>query len=71
MESVLAAVTFSLRPGERVGLVGPNGSGKTTLLRIAAGLEAPDAGSVQRTPNSLRVGYLPQGLAFGAEERGR
>jgi ATP-binding cassette subfamily F protein 3 len=61
-------VTFSLTSGERVGLVGPNGSGKTTLLRIAAGLEAADGGSVQRTPATLRVGYLPQGLAFRPDE---
>ena len=69
LEAVLSGVSFSLRPGERVGLVGPNGSGKTTLLRIAAGLEVPDGGSVQRTPASLRVGYLPQGLAFRTHER--
>ncbi|MEP7359447.1 MAG: ribosomal protection-like ABC-F family protein, partial [Anaerolineales bacterium] len=69
LESVLAGVTFSLTPGQRVGLVGPNGSGKSTLLRIAAGLEAPDAGTVQRTPARLRVGYLPQGLSFQPEER--
>ncbi len=69
LESVLAGVTFSLTPGVRVGLVGPNGSGKSTLLRIAAGLEAPDTGSVQRTPASLRIGYLPQGLAFRPDDR--
>src|SRR5205085_6867465 len=68
LESVLSGVTFSLTAGERVGLVGPNGSGKSTLLRIAAGLEAPSGGSVQRTPASLRVGYLPQGLAFRPDE---
>ncbi len=54
-------VTFSLNPGERVGLVGPNGCGKTTLLWILAGLETPGAGQVER-PNELRIGYLPQGF---------
>nr|WP_158884117.1 ABC-F family ATP-binding cassette domain-containing protein [Amycolatopsis anabasis] len=39
-------VTFSVRPGERVGIVGENGSGKSTLLRILAGLDRPDAGEV-------------------------
>lgn len=59
---VLDKVSFSVNAGERVGLIGPNGCGKTTLLRIITGLEEPDAGTVSLQPNSLRVGYLPQGL---------
>jgi ATP-binding cassette subfamily F protein uup len=43
-----------LSPGLRLGLLGPNGSGKTTLLRLLAGLDAPDAGTVERAP-SLRT----------------
>jgi ATPase subunit of ABC transporter with duplicated ATPase domains len=62
------SVTFTILPGERVGLVGPNGSGKTTLLRILTGEEQADAGTVQRTPAGLRAGYLSQGLAFGPED---
>ena len=42
-ETVLRNVSFTISPGEKVGLVGPNGSGKTTLLRIIAGLEQPPA----------------------------
>ena len=68
LEPVLTAISFSLGPGERAGLVGPNGSGKTTLLRILAGVEQPDSGRVFFTPASLRLGYLPQGLAFGETE---
>ena len=45
-DPVLEGVSFELRPGDRVGLVGPNGSGKTTLLRILAGFEQPDRGRV-------------------------
>ncbi|HVL36275.1 MAG TPA: ABC transporter ATP-binding protein [Burkholderiales bacterium] len=43
---VLHGVDVEVADGELVVLVGPSGSGKTTLLRIAAGLEAPDAGEI-------------------------
>ena len=56
-EPVLEGVSLEVGRGEVVALEGPNGSGKTTLARIAAGLLAPDAGSVRR---SGRAGYLSQ-----------
>ena len=52
-------VTFNLKRGTTMGLVGESGCGKTTLLRLLAGLSAPDAGRVLRRPG-LRLGYLPQ-----------
>ncbi|MET9438862.1 ribosomal protection-like ABC-F family protein [Streptomyces sp. NPDC006551] len=58
---VLDRVSLSVRPGERVGVVGDNGSGKTTLLRLLAGLEPPDNGTVSvDSPGGL--GYLVQAL---------
>ena len=43
----LQNVSFELRRGESIGLVGKNGSGKSTLLRIIAGLIKPDTGLVE------------------------
>jgi len=39
-------LSFSIRPGEVLGLVGPNGAGKTTTLRVMAGIIPPTAGKV-------------------------
>lgn len=42
----LDGLTFDLKPGEILGLVGPNGSGKTTCINVISGLYAPDGGSI-------------------------
>jgi len=46
-EEVLAGVSFSIDPGQVVGLLGKNGAGKTTLLRIAMGMIDSQEGSVR------------------------
>ena len=56
---ILAGIDAAMALGDRVGLVGPNGAGKTTLMRIAAGLEEPDRGTVQRK-RGLSLGLLAQ-----------
>ena len=42
---VLADISLTLEPGQRIALMGPSGCGKTTLLKIALGLLAPTAGT--------------------------
>jgi energy-coupling factor transport system ATP-binding protein len=43
----LSEISFELRPGEYVGVVGPNGGGKSTLVRLLNGLLRPDAGQIR------------------------
>jgi zinc/manganese transport system ATP-binding protein len=62
---ILDEVTFSIAPGEFVGLIGSNGAGKTTLLRVILGLQPTTAGtvSVGGGPHARGrglVGYVPQ-----------
>ncbi|MGX1806024.1 TlrC/CarA/OleB/SrmB family ABC-F type ribosomal protection protein [Nocardia sp. NPDC055321] len=58
---VLDAISLSIRPGDKVGVVGDNGSGKSTLLRLIAGRELPDNGDViVQSPGG--TGYLAQTL---------
>jgi branched-chain amino acid transport system ATP-binding protein len=51
------AVSFSVRQGEIVGLIGPNGSGKTTTFNLIAGTLAPNRGSVRF--EDREIGGLP------------
>ena len=66
----LDAVSLVVRGGEIVGLLGANGAGKSTLLRTAAGLQAPDQGSVRIAGVDLWNDPIPakQRLGYAAEE---
>jgi ATP-binding cassette subfamily F protein 3 len=54
-------VSFEIKRGERIGIIGPNGSGKTTMLKVLLGQEDADAGEVKWGAN-LGVGYYDQRL---------
>ena len=59
---LLDRLTWSIGPGDRIGLVGVNGSGKTTLLRLLAGESEPTSGRV-KLGRTLRLGHLSQQVA--------
>lgn len=67
VHDIFQNVSFTLRQGEKVGLVGVNGSGKTTLLRCLLNPDFADGGSV-KFAGELRLGYVEQGFDDFREE---
>src|SRR5947207_13449395 len=57
--TLFEGIHLVIKPGMRVGLVGPNGSGKTTLLRLVRGDILPAQGKIRRA-DSLRIVYFDQ-----------
>ena len=62
---VLKDVSFSVKKGEVLGIIGKNGAGKTTLLRIIAGVYQPDKGEV--IVNGSLIPFLSLGVGFMGE----
>lgn len=59
---ILRDISFTLKDGEIMTIVGPSGAGKTTLLRIIAGLETKDAGEILIDGNPYDSGKV--GVVF-------
>src|SRR5262249_43347546 len=75
-QPLLRGVSFTVSPGESVGIIGPSASGKTTLLRLMLGRRAARAGTVRRAGADVprwerespgrAIGYLPQDVELFA-----
>lgn len=68
-ELVIESISFSVKKGDIVAIIGPNGSGKTTLVKTILGLVKPKSGSVKLLGKHLhevrdRIGYVPQKFNF-------
>ena len=64
--NILNGLSFTVNPGERVGILGPNGCGKTTLFRILTGALNYDEGQISITPGR-RIGLISQIPVFPAD----
>ena len=59
-------LSFSIGPGELLGLIGPNGAGKSSTIKIMLDFLKPDSGEVRIFGNKMteaaknRIGYLPE-----------
>lgn len=62
-------ISFEVKKGEILGIVGRNGSGKTTLLRSIAGIFQPDEGTIDTHGN--RVSLMAIGIGFNGNNTGR
>jgi len=64
----LDQVSFTLRQGDRLGLIGSNGAGKSTLIRVLADIYAPSAGKVER--QGTLIPMFDIGIGFDHEATG-
>ena len=68
-QEVLKDISFTVKKGEFLGIVGRNGSGKSTLLKILAKIYTPDSGSI--IVHGSLVPFIELGVGFNPELTGR
>lgn len=67
--TALRNISFDLKKGETIGIIGENGSGKSTLLKLIAGILLPDKGQISR--HGRITGLLELGTGFNQQLSGR
>jgi len=69
--TVVNDLSFSIAPGECLGVIGPNGAGKTTTIRMCLGLTNPDSGRIRYFPNGNAASLaMPQDALAIKEQLG-
>src|SRR5699024_9729966 len=72
-KQILENISFSIKPGEVIGIVGENGAGKSTLLQMLATLSKPTSGTITLNGQSYdtrakqirrQIGFVPQDIAL-------
>jgi len=63
-DPVINGLNLMVRPGEKVGVIGPNGSGKTTLFLLLAGILSPESGEISILREPVRAGHHNRNLGF-------
>jgi len=66
-QTILQEASFTVNPGEQMGIVGPNGAGKSTIFKLITGEEESDKGDVI-VPVGQRIGHLRQQLPSSEED---
>lgn len=67
--TIFENITFSMKPGETIAIVGQNGAGKSTLLKMIVGIISPTEGTIERKGNVAAI--LELGMGFSPELTGR